>query len=102
MLSLIGYFRHKRALFLRPFSDRKRITKASYCRDDTYWLAKGEGDQSAGKNYAIQARISHFCVERRAIAWSDGRLARLAETGHPALYGDKNFVGVADVPSPAP
>lgn len=40
MLSLIGYFRHK-GFFFRSFSNRKRITKARYCKDDSYKRAGG-------------------------------------------------------------
>jgi hypothetical protein len=35
VLSLISRFRHKR-FFSRSFSNRKRITKARYCKDDSY------------------------------------------------------------------
>ena len=48
MLSLIGCFCHK-DLFFRPFPDRKRITKTSYCKDDSYEMAKGEGSHSGGQ-----------------------------------------------------
>ena len=35
VLSLISCFRHK-GFFFRSFSNRKRITKARYCKDDSY------------------------------------------------------------------
>ena len=56
MPSLIGCFCHKE-LFFRPFPDRKRITKASYCKDDSYEQAKGEGGQLQ------KARITLFNPE---------------------------------------
>jgi len=59
VLSLIDYFRHK-GFFFRSFSNRKRITKARYCKDDSYKRARGRGAAGEGKNYADQARISYF------------------------------------------
>ena len=58
VLSLIGCFRHKE-FFFRSFSDRKRITKARYCKDDSYKRARGRATAREGKNYANQARISY-------------------------------------------
>jgi len=46
--------------FFRSFSDRKRITKARYCKDDSYKQAGGRVAAGEGKNYADQARISYF------------------------------------------
>ena len=48
VLSLIGRFCHKGTL-PRPFSDRKRITKANYCKCDTYAQAQGEGGRCGGQ-----------------------------------------------------
>src|SRR6266478_2566094 len=58
VLSLIDYFRHK-GFFFCSFSDRKRISKARYCKDDSYKRARGRGTAREGKNYANQARISY-------------------------------------------
>jgi len=55
-LSLIDYFRHME-FFFRSFSNRKRITKARYCKDDSYKRARGRVATGEGKNYADQARI---------------------------------------------
>src|SRR5260370_21510440 len=70
VLSLISCFRHKR-IFFRSFSNRKRITKARYCKDDSYKWAGGRAVAWEGKNYAYQARISHFARLGRA-AEEDG------------------------------
>ena len=59
MLSLIDYFRHK-GFFFCSFSNRKRITKATYCKDESYKRAGGRAAAWEGKNYADQARISYF------------------------------------------
>src|ERR1700675_4104408 len=59
VLSLISCFRHK-GFFFRSFSNRKRITKARYCKDDSYKRAGGRVAAGEGKNYADQARISYF------------------------------------------
>ena len=59
MLSLIDYFRHK-GFFFCSFSNRKRITKATYCKDESYKRAGGRAADWEGKNYADQARISYF------------------------------------------
>ncbi len=48
VLSLIDYFRHK-GFFFRSFSNRKRITKARYCKDDSYKRAGGEGGRLGGQ-----------------------------------------------------
>src|ERR1700682_144266 len=40
VLSLISCFRHK-GFFFRSFSNRKRITKARYCKDGSYKRARG-------------------------------------------------------------
>jgi hypothetical protein len=59
VLNLINCFCHKGAL-LRFFSDRKRITKGSYYKDDSYELIQGKMTGSQSKNYATNTRISHF------------------------------------------
>ena len=59
VLSLISCFRHS-GFFFRCFSNRKRITKARYCKDDSYKRARGSVAAWEGKNYADQARISYF------------------------------------------
>src|SRR5437879_6670772 len=59
VLSLIDYFRHK-GFFFCSFSNRKQITKARYCKDDSYKRARGRAAAWEGKNYANQARISYF------------------------------------------
>jgi len=43
----------------RSLSDRKRITKATYCKYDTYELSKGRAAAPASKNYAIQPGFSY-------------------------------------------
>ena len=53
VLCLIYYFRHKE-FFFRFFSNRKRITKARYCKDDSYKRPGGRAAEGEGKNYAIQ------------------------------------------------
>jgi len=53
VLCLIYYFRHKE-FFFRFFSKRKRITKARYCKDDSYKRPGGRAADREGKNYAIQ------------------------------------------------
>src|SRR5258708_2062389 len=53
VLCLIGCFCHKEVCF-RSFSDRKRITKARYCKDDSYKQAEGEGGGWEGKIYVVQ------------------------------------------------
>ena len=72
MPSLIDCFCHKE-LFFRPFADRKRITKASYCKDDGYELAKGEGGHSGGQELRYSTRnfpILHDLVRlRRYPVW---------------------------------
>src|ERR1700676_1823830 len=65
VLSLISCFRHK-GFFFRSFCNRKRITKARYCKDDSYKWAGGKAAAWEGKNYANQARFSHFARLDRA------------------------------------
>jgi len=53
VLCLIRYFRHKE-FFFRCSRNRKRITKARYCKDDSYNRPGGRAAAREGKNYAIQ------------------------------------------------
>src|SRR3981189_2564929 len=59
VLSLISCFRHM-GFFFRSFSNRKRITKARYCKDDSSKRTRGRVAAREGKNYADQARISYL------------------------------------------
>ena len=52
MLHLIRYFRHKE-FFFRSSVNRKRITKAGYCKDDSYSEPRGRAAAGEGKNYAL-------------------------------------------------
>ena len=68
MLSLIDCFCHKELFFFRFFSDRKRITKASHCKDDTYERAEGEGGRSRGqelRNPSPNYPILHDLARKR-------------------------------------
>jgi len=50
-------------IFYGLVSYRKRITKASYCNEDGYERAEGEGSSLEGKNYAIPPGISHYSCQ---------------------------------------
>jgi hypothetical protein len=62
VLSLIGCFCHKELFLFRPFSDRKRITKASCCKDGSFEWAKGEGGHSGGQELRYPSPNFPFCT----------------------------------------
>jgi hypothetical protein len=74
----------------REFFNRKRITKATNYKYDSYKRADGEGGRSAGKNYAINPEIASILPQliwnRTYLVWFSELVRRLRPAYRKSLF----------------